>query len=646
MNSKANIWILLLCLMGSQAFAASVTWVDGLVPPSAWTIDPNNPGTSDTITFSGPLDYIYGSSCSARGALGGTPQITVDTVNKQVVLSIQGPPPTQCPAIWQPVSGLQGDFGPLPSGYWTFKCTVPAIAFNISFTVGTPASIYYVDQDAPGPVHNGANWLWAFRSLQDALSIAVPGDTILVAEGVYKPDQGTGVTPGDREASFLLQDGITLVGGHAGYGTPSPDTHDPDTFVTELSGDLAGDDLYGLLNVEENSHHVMTAQGPAILGTTIKGVVIKNGRANGDSIDAIGGGLLILDANVAVSDSLFYGNKGAFGGAAAIVRSSLTLVNSRISGNTAQLYGAGVYGEDSSITLTNCLITGNSGYQADFMIGSVVYGLNSSIAIHSSTVTDNLPSGNRTIASLSWIYPPTNQLTVTNSILYNGGNEIFTTHPSTTEVSHSDVQGGWTGAGTGNIDADPLFVTPGGWSFEGEWIFGDYHLQDSSPCIDQGSTALLPADVTDLDMDGNTAEPLPLDLDGAARIQGSQTDMGVYDTELIVTPPPVEPEWVVADTFSITHTPSGPWPSVRLSATITTAVQLNFKGELSLTIASTSAAGGNWTATFTPDPGVIGPGTYSVTLEIVGENVDLSKVTSGIEHDLAELFILVRPVQP
>jgi hypothetical protein len=644
--TKASI--LILCLICTQAFSASVTWIDGLVPPSGWNIEPNDPGTSDTITFSGPLNFIYGSSCSARGALGGTPQITVDNLSKQVILSIQGPPPTQCPAIWQPVCGLQGEFGPLPTGHWTFKCTVPEIAFNIAFTVGTPASIYYVDQDAPGPIHNGANWLWAFNTIQDALAVSLPGDTILVAEGIYKPDQGEGVTAGDREASFLLPEGLILRGGHAGFGALSPDAYDPKSYVTELSGDLAGDDLYGLLNTEENSYHVVSAMSYSTPNAcSIQGVVIKNGRANGEqNPNGMGGGLLISAANVVIWDSLLSGNRGGLGGAVAVESGSITVVNSRISGNTARLYGAGVYAQHSSVILNNCLITGNTGYRDGFMIGPVIHALNSSIYVNSCTVADNLPSNNKAIASLGWVSPPTHELIVTNSILYNGGNEIFTTHPSTTQVSRTNVQGGWTGTGTGNINADPLFTLPGVWSFEGEWIAGNYHLKTGSPCIDKGSTALLPPDVTDLNANGNTTEALPLDLDGLPRTQGTGTDMGVYETEIIVTPPPVEPEWAVADSFNITHTPSGPWSSVRLSATITTTIQMNFKGELSLKITPTSPAGGDWTATFITAPGIIGPGSFSVKLEIVGENVDLSKVTTGVEHDLAELLILVRPVSP
>ena len=43
-------------------------------------------------------------------------------------------------------------------------------------------------------------------------------------------------------------------------------------------------------------------------------------------------------------------------------------------------------------------------------------------------------------------------------------------------ISYSLVDRGW--SGTGNINADPLFVDAEN---------GDYHLQNSSPCIDAGN---------------------------------------------------------------------------------------------------------------------------------------------------------------
>jgi hypothetical protein len=55
------------------------------------------------------------------------------------------------------------------------------------------------------------------------------------------------------------------------------------------------------------------------------------------------------------------------------------------------------------------------------------------------------------------------------------------------------VQGGWSGGGGNNIDADPLFVDPHN---------GDYRLSSGSLCIDAASNTYMPKDI-DTDLDDN-----------------------------------------------------------------------------------------------------------------------------------------------
>jgi hypothetical protein len=91
-------------------------------------------------------------------------------------------------------------------------------------------------------------------------------------------------------------------------------------------------------------------------------------------------------------------------------------------------------------------------------------------------------------------------LSITNSIVYSQFT-FLTGCPvgSDCHVNYSDIQG-WTGGGTGNINADPRFI--GG---------GNYHLQVGSPCIDKGTSTGAPA----ADIEGNPRDALP--------------DMGAYE---------------------------------------------------------------------------------------------------------------------
>ena len=60
---------------------------------------------------------------------------------------------------------------------------------------------------------------------------------------------------------------------------------------------------------------------------------------------------------------------------------------------------------------------------------------------------------------------------------------------------------------------------------------GDLQLPETSPAVDTGTNAALLADTADLDGDGDTAEPLPLDLGDRPRIYaaGGTVDVGAYE---------------------------------------------------------------------------------------------------------------------
>ena len=72
--------------------------------------------------------------------------------------------------------------------------------------------------------------------------------------------------------------------------------------------------------------------------------------------------------------------------------------------------------------------------------------------------------------------------------------------------------------GMNNINADPLFAD------------ADLRLLPGSSCIDAADNTALPQDVPDLDADGDTAEPIPYDLDSHARVLCGVVDMGAYES--------------------------------------------------------------------------------------------------------------------
>jgi predicted outer membrane repeat protein len=102
---------------------------------------------------------------------------------------------------------------------------------------------------------------------------------------------------------------------------------------------------------------------------------------------------------------------------------------------------------------------------------------------------------------------------VTNSVIWGHAPLPF---DQIGPVTFSCIQDGW--PGEGNVSGDPMFVDAPG--IDG--ILGteddDLRLSAGSPCIDAASNPELPADVLDIDEDGNVTESIPLDLSGGLRL--------------------------------------------------------------------------------------------------------------------------------
>jgi hypothetical protein len=134
-------------------------------------------------------------------------------------------------------------------------------------------------------------------------------------------------------------------------------------------------------------------------------------------------------------------------------------------------------------------------------------------------------------------------LVLTNSTLWgntapSGGAQISGCNPI---ITYSDIQGGRNG--TGNIDADPLFVDPEGADSIPGTADDSLRLQPGSPAIDAGSNAALPSDASDLDGDGDTTEPIPFDIDGNPRVANGRVDMGAYEVPIFTASLAMAPGW-------------------------------------------------------------------------------------------------------
>lgn len=352
------------------------------------------------------------------------------------------------------------------------------------------AGIVYVDANAVASAEDGTTWCSAFRSLHEALNFARGGDTVRVADGVYKPDP-TGLAD-PHEATFRMKSGVTIEGGYAGCGANDPDERRIDSFPTILSGDLNGDDAKGFVNYSDNVYQIVRAVDVDSTGV-LDGFVVTGGSATGKpGFFSYGGGVYVLRGEPVVQNCQFVGNNAFSGGA------------------------LGVNSSDSAIR--GCLIHGNSAYFG----GGIRANGPGRVIIDNSTIVANtavvLGGG---IAAARGV-----QLILTNSILWGNTDsgaadepaQLLPVEESVVTIHYCDLQG-WTGSlgGIGNIGDDPLFIDPLGADGLAGTPDDNFRLAADSPCVNAGDPSL-------------TFDPAEVDLDGHARVLCVRVDMGAYES--------------------------------------------------------------------------------------------------------------------
>ncbi|MHC4500691.1 MAG: choice-of-anchor Q domain-containing protein, partial [Planctomycetota bacterium] len=401
--------------------------------------------------------------------------------------------------------------------------------------------IIHVDTNAPG-ANEGSSWADAFNYLQDALTAAAGGDEIRVAQGIYKPDQGAGVTPGDRTATFQLINAVAIKGGYGGFSEPDPNVRDIYEYETILSGDLSGNDAGASESMDlliepsrdENSFHVVTGTGTGP-STILDGFTISGGNANGSYPAHNGGGMYNkYGASPTVVNCTFRRNsaRSRGGGMYVSMYSDPVLSHCVFIGNEAET-GGGLYssgGSEKNIcepTLINCVFSGN-------LATEKAGGMDS----HGrATLVGCTFSGNSGESGVGGMFDLFGRATLTNCILWGntgGGTgesaqiQTFDTHVGETEINYCCIEG-WTGlyGGVGNMGDDPLFVdADGADNIPGTDDDNPRLLPDSS-CLDAGDNDSVPADSLDLDGDGDVNEAMPFDMD---RNQRFVDETGVPDT--------------------------------------------------------------------------------------------------------------------
>ncbi|MBC8203303.1 MAG: VCBS repeat-containing protein [Planctomycetes bacterium] len=385
---------------------------------------------------------------------------------------------------------------------------------------GGTGNIWYVDRDTPA-TGGGTSWSDAFRTIEEALAIAVSTDQIWIAEGTYTPTIETDI--GDpRSVSFTIREPVSMYGGFDGTEL-SVEDRDVSLHHTILTGDLNGDDNAGGNN-SENAYHVITSSNVTTGSITIDGFWIYGGNAN-DAIEKLGGGIHIHNSTTVpleVNLCRIQGNNAIDGGAIGVDSgSSVSLLKVKVKLNIAGSYGGGVY-VNGDLSINTSEITGN-----ESTIGGGI------IATGNISITNTTISQNAAIFT-GGVSAHGSSVDVYNSILW--GNE--STYGSTAQINRNGASATARYScieelpndlnGNGNIAANPHFANPLG--DDGVVRTGDenFHLFQGSPCIDAGDNTLV---TTVLDLAGNFRFiDDPYTVDTGNNPTGSPiADMGPYE---------------------------------------------------------------------------------------------------------------------
>jgi hypothetical protein len=366
---------------------------------------------------------------------------------------------------------------------------------------------------------DGRSWATAFQSLTNALSQAGAEDEIWVARGIYYP----AAHALDRQAAFVLKDGVGVYGGFAGVETQRVDRN-WFTNVTVLSGDLDRNDYvdgwgisWAATNLAgTNAFHVVVAEDVGD-STILDGFYITGGRADAPvGLDRNGGGLRVVSntgprlAHLTVAGNLAAGQ----GGGAYLEDCDPAVVNCAFRGNTANGGGGGIALLDAAAEFRNCLFAVNLGHFG----GGGLYIAQSAPILMNCTIAGN--QGSDGWVSGGFHADGGSAPSFLNCVIASNQVYEFTPTDNTAVVSYSLVQGGY--EGTNNISQAPEFIgaVPSVW--QRPQSGGDYRLHPDSVGVDAG---------TNLSWMSNADDPASLDLYGNPRIEqpGGRVDLGACE---------------------------------------------------------------------------------------------------------------------
>jgi hypothetical protein len=366
--------------------------------------------------------------------------------------------------------------------------------FLLLLSLNSFAKTYYVNSKATGD-STGSSWPNAFVNLHNALAVAISGDSIKVAAGIYSPASF------EEHISFRLGRGVVLLGGYPNSGSPTDLQRSWVDNPTTLSGALSNGYYTSTLILAQNIDTT----------TTIDGFLIKNARS-----DVQGGGIHIVNSvGIVIKNSVFENN---YNNVISVLNSSVLFNNCVVNKNNINGWNRVIYNSTNSNTsFYNCVVSGNTSSTDEY---SVIVNKDASINFINCSIVNN--TGTAFYGNGSGLAVFKNSILWNNLSYYNRyeENDIIPTNQNIT-VSHTITQTYHAGDAL-LVAANPRFLNiknPAG--ADNKFFTSDDGLQLTAPC----SPALNYGD-------GSSVSLTTIDILGNPRKYNNETvDLGAYERQ-------------------------------------------------------------------------------------------------------------------
>lgn len=430
------------------------------------------------------------------------------------------------------------------------------VALGASVTLLLPAAHaqtnHYVSLTGGNNTAPYTNWAMAATTIQAAIDASAPGAVIWVSNGIYQTGGTTNYPAGNtltnrvaihRPVTVRSVNGPsnTVIRGAWHPGTTNGPAAVRCVYMTNGAA-LIGFTVTNGATTDVGTEGAVWRMGGGIYAS---GSVVSNCIITWNACKDYGGGIIggtLYNCDIYYNVNHYHGGGGA---------RSATLYNCRVFHNTALGglgYGGGIYGCNAydclivsnytrsgggvrSSTLYNCQILFNTATAAggasenshffNCLIagntapnGGGVSTYVSAYTNYNCTIVGNTASG-----SGGGVYASAGLFKFFNCVVYNNMAGSFSNYTTSfTDFEYSDASP--LPAGTGNIDANPIFVNAGS-GYGANLVLGNYRLAIGSPCVNAGTN--FPWQETDPLGYGRDK-----DLDGEPRLRGT-VDMGAYE---------------------------------------------------------------------------------------------------------------------